>query len=418
VNLPSGGSVTYTVTATVSGAATGTLSNTATVTAPAGVTDPTPGNNSATDTDSLTPSANLSITKTDGRVSVSAGGTTTYTIVASNAGPSLIVGATVTDTFPAAFSSVSWTCVASVGSSCNASSGTGSIAETVSIAVGGTVTYTAQATVGVLASGTISNTATVALPAGAIDPVPGNNSATDVDVVDTNGFEGGAKNVFVGSTSSDVLTTGAPNDVNYFRFKAVAGRSYCVEVDNGKADVTRRDTVLTVLRESGSFLIGTSDNVTSEPGSWLLSRFCFISSTTGNILAKVTAGASNQVGGFRLRVVETTLTSPWFFSANGYESFILVRNTTAQPHSVQITARSTTGAVLAPAQAGTVPANGSFNMLVSAAPPTGFGLTSGFGGVTIAHDGPPGSITGNVTSINMSTGVSFDTPAAPRQDHR
>ena len=46
VNLPSGGSVTYTASCTISAAATGTLSNTATVTAPAGVTDPTPGNNS------------------------------------------------------------------------------------------------------------------------------------------------------------------------------------------------------------------------------------------------------------------------------------------------------------------------------------------------------------------------------------
>lgn len=50
VNIPVGGTATYTVNATVSASATGTLTNTATVTAPAGVTDPTPGNNSATDT--------------------------------------------------------------------------------------------------------------------------------------------------------------------------------------------------------------------------------------------------------------------------------------------------------------------------------------------------------------------------------
>src|SRR5258708_24623410 len=51
VNLPSGGSVTYTASCTISAAATGSLSNTATVTAPARVTDPTPRNNSATDRD-------------------------------------------------------------------------------------------------------------------------------------------------------------------------------------------------------------------------------------------------------------------------------------------------------------------------------------------------------------------------------
>ena len=73
-NLPSGGSVTYTASCTISGAATGTLSNTATVTAPAGVTDPTPGNNSATDSDTLGASADLAVTKTDGVTTATAGG--------------------------------------------------------------------------------------------------------------------------------------------------------------------------------------------------------------------------------------------------------------------------------------------------------------------------------------------------------
>src|SRR6185369_14575047 len=47
VNLPAGASVTYTASCTISAAATGSLTNTATVAAPAGVTDTTPGNNSA-----------------------------------------------------------------------------------------------------------------------------------------------------------------------------------------------------------------------------------------------------------------------------------------------------------------------------------------------------------------------------------
>jgi hypothetical protein len=51
VNLPVGATVTYTLSGTISAAATGNLSNTATVTAPGGMTDPNPANNSATDTD-------------------------------------------------------------------------------------------------------------------------------------------------------------------------------------------------------------------------------------------------------------------------------------------------------------------------------------------------------------------------------
>jgi uncharacterized repeat protein (TIGR01451 family) len=52
-------------------------------------------------------SADLSITKTDGITSVTAGGSLTYTIRASNAGPDNATGATVTDTFPAFVSSTS-----------------------------------------------------------------------------------------------------------------------------------------------------------------------------------------------------------------------------------------------------------------------------------------------------------------------
>src|SRR5439155_15837323 len=66
VNLPSGTSITYTVTGTVSASATGAIENTATVTAPADVTETNPGNNFSTDIDTLTPAADLSITKTDG----------------------------------------------------------------------------------------------------------------------------------------------------------------------------------------------------------------------------------------------------------------------------------------------------------------------------------------------------------------
>jgi uncharacterized repeat protein (TIGR01451 family) len=53
VNLPAGASVTYLVDITVVSSPSGPLENTAAVTAPSGVTDPVPGNNSATDSDTL-----------------------------------------------------------------------------------------------------------------------------------------------------------------------------------------------------------------------------------------------------------------------------------------------------------------------------------------------------------------------------
>ena len=139
------------------------------------------------------PAADLAITKADGVSSVIQGQGLTYTITATNAGPGSATGATVTDNFPAALTSCTWTCAASVGASCTAS-GNGNIGDTITLPSAATVTYTANCTVAASFSGALQNTATVAPAAGLTDPVAGNNSATDTDTVLTtgifnNGFE-------------------------------------------------------------------------------------------------------------------------------------------------------------------------------------------------------------------------------------
>lgn len=89
----------------VNQAATGSLANTATASGGGG-TEATPGNNSATDTGHrLDPSADVAVTKTDGVPSIIPGGTTTYIVVLSNAGPSASANVTLADTIPAAFTS-------------------------------------------------------------------------------------------------------------------------------------------------------------------------------------------------------------------------------------------------------------------------------------------------------------------------
>jgi len=216
VNLPAGGSVTYTASCTISASASGTLSNTATVAAPAGVTDPTPGNNAATDTDTLSASADLSVTKTDGVTSATPGGSVTYTITASNAGPSNAPGSTVADTFPASLT-CTWTCVGAGGGTCTAS-GSGNIADSVNLPAGGSTTHTASCTISASASGTLSNTATVAAPAGVTDPTPGNNSATDTDAL------GASADLVI--TKTDGVTSATPGgNVTYTITASNAGPS-------------------------------------------------------------------------------------------------------------------------------------------------------------------------------------------------
>jgi uncharacterized repeat protein (TIGR01451 family) len=125
-------------------------------------------------------SADLSITKTDGVTSATPGATTTYTITASNAGPDEANPATVTDTFPAACTSVSYTSTVTGGATGNTAAGSGNINDTaLNLPSGSSVTYTAICTISPAAIGTLVNTATIS--SATADPVPANNSATDTD---------------------------------------------------------------------------------------------------------------------------------------------------------------------------------------------------------------------------------------------
>jgi uncharacterized repeat protein (TIGR01451 family) len=109
VNLPIGATVTYTVSGTLSGSASGTLVNTAKVITPAsGVSDPTDlsrtgaGNNSATDSDTITAVPNVLLAK-----SVSPGGSQipgtdlAYSITFTNTGGLAAQTLVIKDQIPA-----------------------------------------------------------------------------------------------------------------------------------------------------------------------------------------------------------------------------------------------------------------------------------------------------------------------------
>jgi LPXTG-site transpeptidase (sortase) family protein len=183
VNLPAGASIIYTVTAQTDPAATTNLLNTATVTPPSGITDPTPSNNTASDTDTPDPQADLTVTKDDGVLTYIPGETLTYAITVTNNGPSDAPGALVTDNIPSQFTSWSWACTMLSGgaSGCDPYSGSGNFSDTVNLPAGASITYTVSASVASSATGNLVNTVTVAAPAGVTDPNSGNNTASDTD---------------------------------------------------------------------------------------------------------------------------------------------------------------------------------------------------------------------------------------------
>ena len=181
VNMASGSTITYTVTATVIPGATGQLQNTATIATPVGVTDPVPDNNSSTDTDTLTPEVDLVVTKSNSQSTAIPAQPLTYTITVSNTGPSHVVGAQLVDVFPAELTNVSYTSSPQGGATGNTANGTGNINDTLSLPVGASVTYNVTSIVRTDATQDVTNQATITPPANVTDRNPANNTATHTD---------------------------------------------------------------------------------------------------------------------------------------------------------------------------------------------------------------------------------------------
>jgi uncharacterized repeat protein (TIGR01451 family) len=274
-NLPAGGNVTYTLTATISPAATGTLSNTATITS---AIDSTSGNNDAVDDTTLTPQADLSITKTDGQTSDVPGTSITYTVVVSNAGPSDATGVTVTDTLPTALTGATWTCVGTGGGTCTAS-GSGNLSDSANIPAGGNVTYTLTATISPAATGTLSNTATIT---SAIDSTSGNNDAVDETTL--------TPQADLSVTKTDGQTSDVPG----------TSITYTVVVSNaGPSDapsVTVTDTLPTTLTGATWTCVGTGGGTCTASGSGDISDSANLPAG-GNVTYTLTATISPAATG-------------------------------------------------------------------------------------------------------------------------
>ncbi|MFC1975669.1 LamG-like jellyroll fold domain-containing protein [Chloroflexota bacterium] len=175
ITVPVNGILTYTVVATVSSGATGSLVNVASVAIPPGYVDSVVSNNVATDTVTLTPQADLVINKSDYSDPVTAGQTLTYTVMVTNNGPSDAQGVSVNDTLPAgvSFNGTSGDCSNDPNGvpTCNLNT----------ITAGATEQYVITVTVYPTTTGSVVNTATVS--SSTTDPGSGVNSDTETTTV-------------------------------------------------------------------------------------------------------------------------------------------------------------------------------------------------------------------------------------------
>lgn len=184
-DLPAGTSVTRTVTVTL---ATPVPNGTTTITNHASATDdgthgadPTPANNTGTDTDTVISAPDLTVSKSDGVTNAAPGDTLTYTLTVTNLGNQSAINALLADTIPANTTFIS----ASAGGA-ETAPGSGVVQwPTFSlVGTGGATTRTVTVQVNpTVPAGvnTITNSATITAPG---DSNAANNTGTDVDILD------------------------------------------------------------------------------------------------------------------------------------------------------------------------------------------------------------------------------------------
>ena len=232
-DLAIGATHTLTVTGRIqAGAARGQITNTVTIASDKA--DLEPEDNSADEQTTLMRVTDLGISKTSAPHPYVAGEAITYTLVITSAGPSAPAAITVTDNLP----------VAVTGAVYSATTGTyehaGGAWTGISLGAGDRITLTITGVVSPAQRGNLSNTAAVA-PADALDPVAGNDSATDVNAqatgtvtgsvfedINGDGSQGAGEGVVPGATviitdSQGMTQTATPDAAGLYTATVVTG---------------------------------------------------------------------------------------------------------------------------------------------------------------------------------------------------
>ncbi|MBO9534382.1 MAG: DUF11 domain-containing protein [Solirubrobacteraceae bacterium] len=175
--LASGAQTTVVIQARVTGAASSTFPNVASATATQ--FDPNTSNNAATAATSTNPASDLRISKTVDKPTANVGELVTWTITATNDGPSPATGVTITDTAPSGVTL--GTVTPPSGTTCTTAGQVVSCSRTGSLPSGSSIVITITGTVQTSSAGSpVSNSATVA--GNEFDP----NTANNLSSVTTN----------------------------------------------------------------------------------------------------------------------------------------------------------------------------------------------------------------------------------------
>ena len=225
-----------------------------------------------------------------------------------------------------------------------------------------------------------------------------------------------AVNLTVGQEAVSVfVATAAPDNFKWYYVSLVAGRSYCAELTTQRFETNRVDPKVQIYSQVGGGagpLVVENDNSAGEPFPLFNARACFIPASAGvyYVVATASPGSVGFNRNYALRVIETTLWSPWFFIGGDYNAFTLLRNTTAGSCTTTETWRDAAGTVLGQTTS-LVPPNGSVAVNARTFVPA----PAINGSAEVAHNCSPGAMVGHQTSLSSSTGLNFDSPFESRQ---
>ena len=397
INLLVGGTATYFLTGTVDPAATGTLANTVTVAMPPGGFDPNTADNTATDTDTVVPEADVAVAKTDTPDPVLPGGTLTYTVTVSNLGPSTATGVTMTDTLPAGVTFVSSvpgppTCV--LGGStltCNLGTLAGGASSII------TITTMVNATGGILVN-------TASASAAEPDPASANNSAsasTGVGLRDgelRHGFE---------ETFDLAALAGPAADEDVFRISQKPYSSYEIVVDATSGDIgAGSGPLLERIGPDGTSVIQSSMPTGAGPSRSLRWSNATASVVEDEAIRVRSAGCGTDCGAddiYRIRAYETTYSVPRFNNSGTQVTVLVLQNPTDYAINGEAYFRDTAGVLVGTHPFSLGPKAG---LVLNTSTVPGAGGVSG--AITVAHDGRYGDLFGKTVALEPATGFSFD----------
>jgi uncharacterized repeat protein (TIGR01451 family) len=405
--------------------------------------------------------ADLSITKGDAPDPVSAGSTVTYTIVVTNNGPDTQTGATVTDTFPASLTNVTFTSVTTNGATGNTASGSGNINDLVTLPSASTITYTVTGTVPSNAPvGTLTNTATVTAPVNTFETDTTNNSSTattDVNQrVDVSVTKADAPDpVTAGSnlTYTIVVTNSGPSDAQTLAFSdaipanttfvslaSPAGWSSTTPAVGGTGTISSTRSTLAAGTGPQTFTLVVKANANTPSGATITNTASIATTTTdtnaanNNVTATTTVNTSADLSVTKSGTPSTVvagqnLTYTIVVTNNGVSdaqgvnlSDIIPANTTfvslSSPAGWSNTTPAVGGTGTVTSTRATLPAGSgaqTFTLIVKAddAAPNGATITNTAAVSTTTTDPNPGNNSASTSStVNATADVTVDKSAS------